>query len=105
MCEVCAVFGRGRHWTARATEVGALLPAIDIRAYRAERRTALRVINAVVAARGARASDWDGESYQVEVASGAAVKVDNLGEVWSALENLGVEPIDPLEAGFAEAGA
>lgn len=104
MCEVCAVFGRGRHWTARASGDSTALEAFDIHRHRAERREALRVLNVVLEAEGVRVDDWDGESYQVSLPSGAFVKAEDLADVWPALRRLGVEPPDLLDADRDAAG-
>lgn len=99
MCEVCAVFGRGRHWTARASGDATALEAFDIRRHRAERREAIRALNLVLEADGVRIDDWDGEAYQLSLPSGAFVKAEDLAEIWPALRRLGVEPPDLLAPG------
>ncbi|HEY0877021.1 MAG TPA: hypothetical protein VGE10_01085 [Zeimonas sp.] len=102
MCEVCAVFGRGRHWTARASGESAALEAFDIRRHREERREALRVLNAVLEDDGVQVEDWDGESYQLVLPSGAFVVAADLAEVWPALKRLGHEAPDLLSERFLE---
>lgn len=104
MCEVCAVFGRGRHWTARASGESTALEAFDIHRHRSERREALRVLNALLLDKGIAAEDWDGESYQLVLPSGAFVKADDLADVWPALQRLGLEAPDLLSPPFCEAG-
>lgn len=103
MCEVCAVFGRGRHWTARASGESTALEAFDIHRHRDERREALRVLNAVLRDEAVRAQDWDGEAYQLVLPSGAFVKAEDLADVWPALRRLGREAPDLLSDAFIEA--
>ena len=81
MCEVCAVFGRGSHWTALASSVPDTVESIDLRGYRNERRRGLQLINALLAPTGLRAGDWDGEAYQVTGPSGAMDKAAHLADV------------------------
>jgi hypothetical protein len=104
MCEVCAVFGRGRHWTAQASGESTALEAFDIHRHRDERREALRVLNAVLADDGVQVEDWDGESYQLVLPTGAFVLAADLAEVWPALKRLGREAPDLLSDPFIERG-
>ena len=101
MCEVCATFGRGRHWTDRAGSVPSRPEAVDILAYRGERRQALRVVNAQLAPLGLGVRDWDGEAFGVFARSGASLKVADLGELWAAVERIGGSAVDPLSEDFA----
>jgi len=103
MCEVCAAFGRGNHWTARASGVPDTIESIDLRGYRGERRSALRLINALLAPKGLRADDWDGDAYLVTAPSGAAVKAAHLAEVWSVAKRLGGAEVDPPADDFLDA--
>jgi len=96
MCEVCAVFGRGRHWTARASGESTALEAFDIRRHRDERREALHVLNAVLRDEGVHVEDWDGEAYQLMLSTGAFVLAADLADVWPALQRLGLEAPDLL---------
>jgi hypothetical protein len=102
MCEVCAVFSRGRHWTARASGIRGTVESVDLRGYRLERRQALRLVNALLATRQLAAADWDGEAYLVTAQSGASIKTTDLAELWTAPQRLGKDEIDPLAADFLE---
>lgn len=104
MCEVCAVFGRGRHWTAQASGESTALEAFDIHRHRAERREALRVLNAVLHDEDVRVEDWDGESYQIVAPSGAFVVAADLADVWPALKRLGRTAPDLLSERFLARG-
>lgn len=101
MCEVCAAFGRGRHWTDRAGATPKAIEATDIHAYRAERRQALRLVNTLVEPLALTVRDWDGEAFGVTAASGASLKVAHLGELWAAIERLAGQAVDPLAPDFA----
>ncbi len=101
MCEVCAVFGIGRHWTDAAARADARLPAPDIARYRDERRRRIVLVNALLGSAGVTLADWDGESFWISRADGRGERVANLGGVWPAAERLAGRPIDPLAAAFA----
>lgn len=105
MCEVCAVFGRGSHWTARASGIPGAIESVDLRGYRAERRQALRLVNRLLAPQGLRAGDWDGEAYVVTARSGASIKAADLADIWSTPSRLGGVEIDPLAPDFLESKA
>lgn len=100
MCEVCAVFGRGRHWTARASSIAGAVESLDLKRYRAERRQTIRLLNALLASHSLQAADWDGEAYRISAPSGASVIAQDLAQVWSTLGRLGAADFDPLAEDF-----
>ena len=75
MCEVCAVFGLGRHWTDAGTLANPRLPAPDIARYRVERRRRIQLFNALLAGTGIVLSDWtanrSGLAAMTEAANGS----------------------------------
>jgi hypothetical protein len=103
MCEVCAAFGRGRHWTDRAGSLPARSESVDIRSYRNERRSVLGLINEVLMPLRLFVEDWDGEAFTIHMPSGANKKVENLGELWQTVEKLNGAPVDPLSWSFLSA--
>jgi hypothetical protein len=100
MCEVCAVFGIGQHWTEAAQRSDARMPAPDIARHRRERRSRIALLNALMAGTGVVVADWDGESYWVEARSGRGERVPDLCELWRAIERAADRSIDPLVPGF-----
>jgi hypothetical protein len=100
MCEVCAAFGRGRHWTDRAGLLSSRPESVDIRSYRAERKRVLRVVNALLAPAGIRAADWDGEAFVLHSPSGASHRAANLSELWKVAQRLLGSPVDPLSLDY-----
>jgi hypothetical protein len=96
MCEVCAAFGRGNHWTDRAGELSTRTESVDIRSYRAERRRVVRLVNAMLAPTGLHAEDWDGEAFVVHRPSGATDKAANLSDLWSVVQRVAGAAVDPL---------
>jgi len=102
MCEVCAVFGIGPHWSDGGARADARFPAPDIARYRVERRRRIVLVNGLLEGTGVTLRDWDGESFWVARSDGSGERVANLGGVWPVAERLGGGPIDPLAASFAE---
>jgi hypothetical protein len=96
MCEVCAAFGRGRHWTDRAGLLSSRPESVDIRSYRAERKRVLQLVNALVEPTGLHARDWDGEAFVLDSPSGASHRAANLSELWQVVQRLAGAPVDPL---------
>lgn len=100
MCEVCAVFGIGRHWTDAAARASTHLPAPDISRYRNERRIRIAIVNALIVNTRVVLSDWDGESFVVTDASGRTQHATDLNDVWRAVERLSGQRLDPLADNF-----
>lgn len=105
MCEVCAAFGRGNHWTDRAGGLASRTESVDIRSYRAERRRVVRLVNAMLAPTGLHAEDWDGEAFVVHRPSGATDKAANLSDLWAVVQRVAGAPVDPLAPSFAGVAA
>lgn len=100
MCEVCAVFGIGAHWVDAAGAEEDALPARDIQDHRKDRARRLSLLNALSAPRGVRVSDWDGEAYCLEDASGRSCVVPNLSALWRGVESMSGTLLDPLARDF-----
>ncbi|MFJ9449863.1 MULTISPECIES: hypothetical protein [unclassified Herbaspirillum] len=103
MCEVCAVFGVGQHWTDAGDPMGQHSVAKGILENRAERTRRLQLIKRILRPRGLDAGDWDGESYYVENASGRRQVAADLSSLWRIAEQLGHTLLDPLEPDFIQA--
>lgn len=102
MCEVCAVFGIGRHWSEGGARADARRPSPDIVRHRMERRRGIALLNRLLRDAGLRLRDWDGEAYWIERADGRGERVADLNALWRVAEKLAGRPIDPLtDAAFA----
>jgi hypothetical protein len=97
MCEVCAIFGVGEHWTDAGIRVDAARPALAIQRYRGERRHRLALVNRLLEATGARCVDWDGEALAVIDATGREKVVPSLVGVWRQAEAFTGKRLDPLD--------
>lgn len=100
MCEVCAVFGVGRHWADAGSLSDVTWPAPDIVRHRSERRNRVAVINRLLEQGGVRVTDWDGESYWVGCRDGRGERVADLTELWPVVERLANRVFDPLAEDF-----
>lgn len=100
MCEVCAVFGIGTHWTDAAARANARLPAPDISRYRDERRRRIALVNRLTESAGITVSDWDGEAFWVNTSTGRGERATDLNAVWRIAEQLSGRSFDPLSSTF-----
>ena len=98
MCEVCAIFGAGEHWSDFGRARNETFPFEDIKFYRMERARRLALIGRVVAPAGLTVEDWDGEVAVVFDAQGRSALCPALGDIWSAVERLSGQVVDPLSA-------
>jgi len=93
MCGLCGILGGEAHWSD-------LLPNADddaeVRRRRAERGRRVRYLNIVLGAYACSVNDWQGSKYQVSTFTGKTELVDNLGELWAAVERLTGHVPDPL---------
>jgi hypothetical protein len=100
MCEVCAIFGAGEHWSDFARQRDTRFPFADILHYRAERKRRIAMLNTLLAPLGVRCEDWDGEALALSDARGRTRIAPTLGDVWPVAEGLSGFRIDPLADGF-----
>src|SRR3546814_13451318 len=60
MCEVCAIFGAGEHWSDFGRLRNAKIPFADIQAYRSERIRRLELVAKILAPLVFSLADWAG---------------------------------------------
>lgn len=101
MCEVCAIFGAGEHWSDFSRVRNEQFPFGDIQHYRDERKQRLALLNRCLAAFGVTCTDWDGEATALHDAQGRFRLAPTLGDVWEQAEQLSGRIIDPLDLAFA----
>lgn len=100
MCEVCAIFGAGEHWSDFGRARNERFPFEDIRFYRSERARRLALIGRLLGPAGVTVEDWDGEAAVVIDRTGRSRLAPTLGDIWAAAEALSGKRVDPLEEGF-----
>ncbi|WP_245475688.1 hypothetical protein [Bradyrhizobium sp. Leo170] len=101
MCEVCAIFGAGEHWSDFGRLRDERFPFDDIQHYRDERKRRIELLNIILAPLEASCEDWDGEALMVFDRVGRSRIAPTLNDVWPATEALSGRRIDPLDPSFA----
>lgn len=102
MCDVCAVFGIGDHWTDAAKLADGLFPARDIQRHRRHRRERIALLNRLLAPAGLGCEDWDGDAYAITDGIGRMRIAPSLAEFWREAEALSGGSFDPLSLRFDE---
>ena len=88
MCEVCAIFGAGEHWSDFGRLRNERFPFADIQHYRAERRRRIGMLNRLLARNGLSCEDWDGEALLLIDAQGRSALAATLNDVWPQAERV-----------------
>lgn len=104
MCEVCAIFGAGEHWSDFARLRDERFPFEDIMHYRAERKRRLGMLNALLEVHCVHCEDWDGEAVAVYDAVGRFKIAATLNDIWKVAEELSKVALDPLSPRFLDDG-
>ena len=102
MCEVCAIFGAGEHWSDFGRLRNERFPFEDIQVYREERSRRLALLTRILAPHGVTVEDWDGEAALLVDRQGRSQIAATLGDVWKCAERLGATPFDPLAESLPE---
>ena len=93
MCGLCGILGGDDHWSD-------LLPLADeaerARVRREERRRRVQYLNQVLGAFACSVSDWQGSKYLISTYTGKTELIDNLAQLWPAVERLSGHLPDPL---------
>ena len=105
MCEVCAIFGAGEHWSDFGRMRDERFPFDDIQHYRAERRRRIALLNKLLEGHAVTCEDWDGEALAVVDRVGRSKLAPTLNDVWPAVEALSGRRVDPLDAALGGSGA
>jgi hypothetical protein len=93
MCGLCGMLGAQDHWSD-------LLPQRDqdtvARRNRLERMQRVAYLNVVLKAFACSVTDWQGSRYLLSTFTGKSELVDNLQQLWAAVERLTGHVPDPL---------
>ena len=99
MCGLCGILGGEDHWSD-------LLPHADqaelLRVRREDRRRRVLFLNEVLGAYACVVTDWQGSKYQISTYTGKTELVDNLQQLWMAVERLSGQHPDPLASSVLE---
>ena len=102
MCEVCAIFGAGEHWSDFGRLRDERFPFADIQHTRGQRKRRIALLNRLLSTLGLSCEEWDGESLVILDGRGRSNLAPTLSDVWSAAERLSGRSIDPLDPVFLE---
>jgi hypothetical protein len=100
MCEVCAIFGAGEHWSDFGRMRDERYPFDGIQHYRDERKRRIQLLNLVLKEVDVSCEDWDGEALMLYDKAGRSKIALTLNDVWPAAESLSGRCIDPLDPSF-----
>lgn len=100
MCEVCAVFGAGEHWSDFSRARNERYPFDDILHYRAERQRRIAILNRMLDGSSVAAKDYDGEAIEIFDRQGRTRIAATLNDVWPAVEKFADQRFDPLDPQF-----
>jgi hypothetical protein len=105
MCDVCAVFGIGDHWTDASKLARGMFPARDIQRHRRHRRERIALMNHLLQPLGLTCDDWDGDAFAIYDRHGRMRIAGTLGEFWKEAEAMAGQVLDPLTLQFGSKGA
>ena len=97
MCGLCGILSTSPHFLEGGTDAARNDAVSSGRERRLERAARVRLINRVLAPYGCTIRDWTGAKYVVRSRSGKTALVDNLPQIWQALDKIAVRPVDPLD--------
>jgi hypothetical protein len=103
LCGLCGLLATGPHVTEAGTDVARTGAAGDARERHLARAYRVRLLNALLAPYGVTVGDWAGARYVVKGASGRTRLVDQLPQLWSAVDEVATRPVDPLDGDFIAA--
>jgi hypothetical protein len=72
-------------------------PGEVARVHRTERQNRVRFLNRALGAFACNVSDWQGSAYLLSTYTGKTEIVDNLSQLWAAVERLTAHRADPLD--------
>lgn len=96
MCGLCGIFSEDMHWAARL-DAASRGQSSNSALRRLARTRRISVLNRMLAGHHVRISDWQGNHYCVQGATGRTELVSNLSQLWLAVEKVGGRPFDPLD--------
>jgi hypothetical protein len=101
LCGLCGLLTTGSHAIEAGTDA-ARTGAADGRERHLAWAYRIRLLNALLGPFGVAVGDWAGK-YVVKGASGRTRLVDQLPQLWSAVDEVAARPVDPLDGAFIAA--
>jgi hypothetical protein len=98
MCALCGVLGGAEHWTDAVVRPGVFTRNTDAASRRRERTSQVAAANRVLKYYRVSLADWQGTAFVLSTVTGKTEIVDNLGQLWPAVERMTGKLCDPLGA-------
>lgn len=95
MCVLCGELIMNAHWTDQAKLSGGMT---DQRQRRRSRLKRAEFANRILSHYGLSLSDWNGAKYTLADKKGGSVLVQDLGDLWPAVQKFTGKIPDPLDA-------
>lgn len=96
MCGLCGALGGDFHWSSSLAKAD-----VDPMEFRRQRRYRIALVSSLLAAKRIRIDDFQGRSLMVSAPTGAVSVVNDLAELWWAIdEQTKGREIDPLDEAF-----
>lgn len=102
MCGLCGVLGGLGHWSDSAAAPEVFAARAEPHTRRRERQARTRLLNKVLAHHDLTISDWGGNAYVLRGPTGRTAIVNNLTELWDAVDRFARRPCDPLDPGLLD---
>lgn len=97
MCSLCGILGCDDHWTHAVDRPGVFSRAGDRQSRRAESARRVAAANRVLSWRRLTLAEWQGTSYVVTGATGAASVFESFSHMWPEAEAIAGRDFDPLD--------
>ncbi|MCA1335593.1 hypothetical protein [Pseudooceanicola marinus] len=96
MCALCGILGGDDHWSDAVPRAGVYTRRDGPQARRAEAARRAKVLNAVLASRGLKFRDWQGQ-YILQTLTGQTQVLSMISHVWAEGGRMTGRPMDPLD--------
>jgi hypothetical protein len=102
MCSLCSALGGSRYWTDSAGQEAFASEGGRRVSLMAERRQRVALLNVILDSYSVSVSDWGGSSYVVRCGDGRSCDVHSLIEIWTGVDGLVGQAVDPLDPVLVE---
>lgn len=101
MCVLCGELVMNVHWTDQQIHDKAFHPTVVVGESQRDRmRNRLKRVayaNQILSYYGLTLRDWNGSKYMLADKKGVSLVVNDLGDMWPAVQTLTFQQLDPLE--------
>ncbi|MEB3101968.1 hypothetical protein [Ferviditalea candida] len=104
MCVLCGEFVMNIHWTDTRRGASAdgevMVGGSNQRNRQRERSDRVRLANRLLEFSGLKLDDWSGSKYVLRDRKGNTTIIQDMGELWPAVEKMLRRKLDPLDRDF-----